>query len=498
MPSNNSLKKNVVANYTSQIYSTLVSILFFPLYLKYLGAESYGLIGFFAMLLVWFALLDFGLSPLISRETTRYKSGALKQSEYYSLLKSLAFVFFIIGLIGYLSIYFLSAFISRDWFELELLSTEVVSNSIQIMGGVVVFRWLSGFLRGILIGNEKFVSLALINITFNSLRFIGVFGSFWLFDFKIEVFFFHQLVVGFLELICLALCNRKLIPNKPKNATFLKVDFRPLKLRLGFSLSVAFTSSVWVFVTQTDKLILSGMLELSEYGYFSLAVMVANAIIILNSPITAAILPRLTSHHAKGLNAELTKLYAQTTKVTALISGTAALTLAVFPDEILFVWTGDQEVVKNTSDIMSIYAVGNFFLIFSSFASLLQTAIGNLKLHLIGSGLLLTIGVPSILISAVYFGAVGAAWAWLLVNFFYLTGYVTFTHYRLLKKIAYSWIFRVIVYSVVPILVLVTSSMLFNNIESRLYNFLLISISALAALLFNFVFLKKVDRLIQD
>ena len=165
MPSNNSLKKNVVANYTSQIYSTLVSILFFPLYLKYLGAESYGLIGFFAMMQVWFALLDFGLSPLISRETTRYKSGALKQSEYYSLLKSLAFVFFIIGLIGYLSIYFLSAFISRDWFELELLSTEVVSNSIQIMGGVVVFRWLSGLLRGILIGNEKFVSLALINIT---------------------------------------------------------------------------------------------------------------------------------------------------------------------------------------------------------------------------------------------------------------------------------------------------------------------------------------------
>ena len=392
-------------------------------------------------------------------------------------------MFFIIGLIGYLSIYLLSAFISRDWFELELLSTEVVSNSIQIMGGVVVFRWLSGLLRGILIGNEKFVSLALVNITFNSLRFIGVFGSFGFFGFKIEVFFFHQLVVGFLELICLAFCNKKLIPNKPKNATLLKIDFSPLKLRLGFSLSVAFTSSVWVFVTQTDKLILSGMLELAEYGFFSLAVMVANAIIILNSPITAAVLPRLTSYHARGLNAELTQLYTQTTKITALVSGTAALSLAVFPEE---------------SEIMSIYAIGNFFLIFSSFASLLQTAIGNLKLHLIGSGLLLTIGVPSILLSAVYFGALGAAWAWLVVNFFYLTGYVTFTHYRLLKKITYSWMFRVIVYSVVPLLVLITSSMLFNNIDSRFYNFLLISISALAALLFNFVFLKKVDRLIQD
>jgi O-antigen/teichoic acid export membrane protein len=47
-----------------------------PLYLKYMGAEAYGLIGFFSMIQVWFAILDMGLSPTVARETARYKGGA--------------------------------------------------------------------------------------------------------------------------------------------------------------------------------------------------------------------------------------------------------------------------------------------------------------------------------------------------------------------------------------------------------------------------------------
>ena len=31
-----------------------------PLYIKYMGAEAYGLVGFFTMLQAWFGLLDMG------------------------------------------------------------------------------------------------------------------------------------------------------------------------------------------------------------------------------------------------------------------------------------------------------------------------------------------------------------------------------------------------------------------------------------------------------
>lgn len=40
------LKKNIIANYASQLYSAGIGILILPLYIKYMGAEAYGLVGF--------------------------------------------------------------------------------------------------------------------------------------------------------------------------------------------------------------------------------------------------------------------------------------------------------------------------------------------------------------------------------------------------------------------------------------------------------------------
>ena len=45
-----SLKANIGANYASQLYTTLIGIVLVPLYVKTMGGEAYGLVGFFAML----------------------------------------------------------------------------------------------------------------------------------------------------------------------------------------------------------------------------------------------------------------------------------------------------------------------------------------------------------------------------------------------------------------------------------------------------------------
>ena len=71
------LKRNIFANYLSMFYVTLVGVAIVPLYIKYMGAEAYGLVGFYAMLQVWFNLLDMGLTPTIARETARFHRGAV-------------------------------------------------------------------------------------------------------------------------------------------------------------------------------------------------------------------------------------------------------------------------------------------------------------------------------------------------------------------------------------------------------------------------------------
>ena len=88
-----SLKRNILANYTGQIYVTLISILLIPMYVKFMGAEAYGLVVFYAMLQGWFMLLDMGLTPTMARETARFRGGATDALSLRRLLRALEGVF---------------------------------------------------------------------------------------------------------------------------------------------------------------------------------------------------------------------------------------------------------------------------------------------------------------------------------------------------------------------------------------------------------------------
>ena len=55
-----------------QGWTAIMGIIFIPFYIKYLGIELYGLVGFFAILQAWFLLIDMGIVPTLSREMAFY------------------------------------------------------------------------------------------------------------------------------------------------------------------------------------------------------------------------------------------------------------------------------------------------------------------------------------------------------------------------------------------------------------------------------------------
>lgn len=88
-----SLKRNILANYVSQIYIMVIGIVMVPLYVRYMGVEAYGLVGFFALLQAWFQLLDIGLTPTMARETARFQGGATDALSLRRLLRTLEGIF---------------------------------------------------------------------------------------------------------------------------------------------------------------------------------------------------------------------------------------------------------------------------------------------------------------------------------------------------------------------------------------------------------------------
>lgn len=437
-----SLKRNIAANYASQIYSTAIGILILPLYVKYLGAEAYGLIGFFTMLQAWFALLDIGLTQTVGRETARFHGGTTSALIYRRLYRCLSIIFVATALLGGTGLWLFSETIAQHWLKSNSLPLEVVSLAIQIMGISVALRWLGGLFRGVITGSERIVWLSGFNVVFASLRFVAVFVSMSVYGFTPTVFFIHQLAVAVLEVAGLCLMSRRLLPPVSSGAEAIGWSFRPVKRVLRFALMIAFTSSAWTLVTQTDKLVLSGVLPLAEYGYFTLAVMVAGGIMFVSGPVSLAIMPRMTKLYTRGDQESIVAVYRGATRTVSVIAGSVAVVLAVFAEPLLFAWSGDVDLARNAAPILRLYALGNGFLAASAFPYYLQYAMGTLKYHFIGSVLLVAMMIPSMIWAASHYGGIGAGFVWLALNTLFLLFWVAYVHARIQPGLHWPWLLK--------------------------------------------------------
>ena len=139
-----SLKKNVLASYVSQIYVTLIGIFMVPFYVKYMGVEAFGLVGFFAMLQAWFNLLDMGLTPTMARETARFNGGAADALSLRRLLRAMEGVFVGVAVLGGAAMVAGSGAIASSWLKVQQLPLIEVQHAIMLMAAIVALRWVCG------------------------------------------------------------------------------------------------------------------------------------------------------------------------------------------------------------------------------------------------------------------------------------------------------------------------------------------------------------------
>ena len=466
-PSSHSLSNNILANYASQIYVTLIGIVILPLYIKYMGAEAYGLVGFFAMLQMWFNLLDMGLTPTMARETARFRGGATDALSYRRLVRALEGVFLTVALVGGGAMFLAAGSIARDWLQVTQLPIDEVKTSVQLMAAIVAMRWMCGLYRGAISGSERLVWLGGYNSLIATLRFVGVLLVLIFIGVTPTIFFSFQFCVAVVELACLSFYAYRLLPVIP-NDIRVPCSWSPLKPVFKFSLTIAFTSSVWVLVTQTDKLVLSNLLPLADYGYFTLAVLVASGVMVISGPVSGAIMPRMAKLEAEGNHTDLICIYRQATQLVAVIAGAASVTVAFCAEPLLWAWTGDIVLAHQAAPILILYAIGNGILAVAAFPYYLQYAKGDLRLHLIGSAVFVVLLIPFIIWSASQYGGVGAGYVWLIMNLLSFIAWIPLVHRKFAPGLNLKWYFQdiLIIFLAVAMVSFFLNS-IFPHINSR-------------------------------
>ncbi len=436
-----SLRRNIIANFVGQFYVTLIGIFLVPLYIKYMGAEAYGLVGFYAMLQAWFILLDMGLTPTMSRETARFNGGASDALTLRQLLRSLEYIFVSVAIIGAVAMIAGSGFVSNSWLKVQQLPLSEVQNAVILIAIIVALRWICGLYRGAINGFERIVWLNCFNIIIATIRFALIIPFLIFVGATPTDFFSYQLVVAIIEVVVLVIQTYRLMPKVEDNKGIIW-EWKPLRSVLKFSLTIAFTSGVWVLVTQTDKLILSGLISLADYGYFTLAVLVASGILTMSGPVSGALLPRMTKLEAKGDASGLIQLYRKATQIVAIIVIPASLVLALFSEQILWAWTGNTDVSNKAAPVLTLYALGNGVLAMAAFPYYLQFAKGDLKLHLIGNVLFVLIFIPLLIFTVNNYGMKGAGYAWLIANLVPFIVWVPIVHRHFLKGLHTNWLLK--------------------------------------------------------
>ncbi len=419
-----------------------------PLYLRYLGAEAYGLVGFFTLMQAWLYLLDMGLSPTLGRQISYARGHVDGFKDLAKLLRSFEIIFIILAVLVVTLIISSSDWIAKEWINAEKINSQTIAYCISIMGLLIGLRFFASLYRSGINGMEDQVWLNAANIMFVTLKFIGALALLHFVTVDIRHFFEYQLLVGVAEVAVLVSRFYKILPDSFVGHG-IKFSFDSVREIAPFTLSIAYTAGIWVMIMQLDKLVLSGILSLSKFGYFTLVGLAASGLIQLFIPVMQALLPRMTVLVAERKKKEMISLYRNATQFVAVVVLAAAFVMAVYGQQLLYAWTGDWDAATWGSKVLFWFALGNAVVALNTFQYNLQYAYGDLRLHVKGSSISAAIQIPIIYYAASRHGAIGAGIAWFTFRFLWFLLWTPVIHRKFAPNMHLRWLFV----DIVPIVV---------------------------------------------
>jgi len=429
-----SFRRNVIASYLGQAWVALMGLAFIPIYIRYLGIEAWGLMGLFAVLQACLTLLDAGVTPTLGREMARFTAGEQSPQAIRDLLRTLECACIGMAILIAAVVWASSGWLASDWLKVDKLPVDAVRRAISIMALVVALRFVESIYKSALFGLQRQVWTNGVNAALATLRGVGAVLIVVVVSPTIEAFFLWQALMSLLSVLCLGSGVHRTLPWA--RARFSLAALLPVWRFAGGMTGITLLA---LLLTQVDKLLLSRLLTLQEFGYYSLASMVAGALYLLITPISTALFPKMVQLVSLRDPTQLAGVYHHGAQLVALVTAPVTALLAFHGEAVLLAWSGNAELARSAGPIVAALAVGNFLngLVYVPYH--LQVAHGWTGLTLRINVLAVALVVPMILWIVPRHGALGAAWVWIGLNIGYIVLNVGLMHRRLLAAEKWRW-----------------------------------------------------------
>lgn len=433
------LKRNIVANYVGSAWTALMGIAFVPLYIRYLGDEAYGVVAIAATIQAAISFMDAGLTPMLAREMSRFTGGAHSAEAIRSLMRIVELWAWSIGAVAMVAIWFAAPWIASDWLRAETLAPETIAHALRIMALVVGLRFIEGLYRGCLVGLQRQVTTNMVAVGAATVRGFGAVGVLAWWSPTLDAFFWWQGAVSLASATTSVMCTYSALPSAKVS---MALGRRALRAAWPFAKGMLLSSFLVLALTQTDKVLLARLLDLSDYGRYSVALLAAGCVAMTAGPIGQAFYPRLSALHAQGQDAAFARAFHHSAQLVSVVAGTVGITLILFADRILLLWTHDQDLVAATATPLRLLVLGNLFNAFMHAPYLAQLATGWTSISNRVNMVSIAAVVPALILVVPKFGMTGAAGVWVALNASYVLVGAPLSFRRLLRGEQHRWYLR--------------------------------------------------------
>ena len=411
------LKKNLVANYAGQIWVAIMGMAFIPIYIHYIGVESFGLIGLFGVLSAWFVLLDMGITSALVREMALFTSGAYSAYDIRQLLRSVELVIFSIAAVLFLSLYLSADWLASNWLKVSDIPIADVVLAFQVMGLVAAIRFIEGVYRSCILGLQRHVLYNSLNSFLATVRGLGAVLILAFVSPTIQAFFYWQAAISIITVIAFGFVTYNSLPSVN---TKIVLSVKPLLHIYKFAGGMFVITILSLVLTQTDKLILSNLVSLSEYGHYTLAAMVSGVLYMFIAPITQTWYPRFVQYYGAGMQTDLVRSFHLSAQMVVSVSSVVSLTGAFFSEPLLLFWTRNETLSETVSPVLSLLFIGNLLNTLMYIPYQMQLAHGITRVTVILNSIMVIAIIPLIYLMVPIYGVRAAAAIWLGLNVAYV------------------------------------------------------------------------------
>ena len=422
---------NVSANLAGQAVAALVSVLCVPIYLRLLGAEAVGLLGFSLGLQAVIRVLDMGLSSAVVRQMARLGGQPGRRQELAEFYATFERLFAGTALAIALVTLAVSPLVVTHWLQGRALPPGHLAVAVAAISVQSALFFAGTLYHGTLMGLER-------QPLFNAIRvaevLVSQLGAVLLLSVlrpTVPLLFGWQLAVALVALAVYARATRSALPA----GTARGFRFEHVRSVWTFAAGMAGITATGTVLANMDKVFLSRWLQLGAFGHYTLAFYAASLVAgLLVAPVFNALFPRHCALVEQGDDAAQRALYHLSLQALVTLVWPIAAVLWVFARPVLQLWVQDPAAVAAAERVLPLLVLGVALNTLMVPAYMVQLSHAWTRLGVALNLVLIAVFVPLLYLLTIRQGLAGAALNFALMQGAYLLVGLPLTHRRLLRE----------------------------------------------------------------